>query len=60
MEDSSVISVLGRALSPIVFHGSTTGLAASIQLSVALKGFFQGWQVGLDSKRILSLTNYHF
>lgn len=60
MENSGVVSALGRAQSPMVFHGRTTGLAVSIQLSLALKGISQGWQVGLDSKRILSLTNYHF
>lgn len=51
---------LKRALSPIAFHGITTGLATGIQLSLPLKGIFQGWQVGLDSRRILSLINYHF
>lgn len=51
---------LKRALSPIAFHGITTGLATGIQLSLPLKGIFQGWQIGLDSRRILSLINYHF
>lgn len=55
-----MVSALGRARSPMVFDGRTTGLAVSTQLSLALTGISQGWQVGLDSKRILSLTNYHF
>lgn len=60
LENSGVVSARRRAWSPIVFHGSTTSLAVSIQLSLTLRGISQGWQVGLDSRRILSLTNYHF
>lgn len=45
---------------PYRFREVPQASLVSTQLSLALKGISQGWQVGLDSKRILSLTNYHF